>query len=159
MNTAAPKWVVLTWRLPSGSSTPRVTTWRTLRRMGAVLLTPGAVVVPYSEELLEQCDWLGQRIVEDGGEAWVLPVTELSERQETTIRERERVSREREYQALRHEAEVAARPKRSPGGPSRRKLVALERGYRSVVARDHFNAIGRVPARRAIEIARRSRGA
>lgn len=154
-----PRWVVLTWRLPSGSSTPRVTTWRTLRRMGAVLLTPGAAVVPFTEDLLEQCEWLAQRIGESEGEAWVLPVTELSERQEAAIRERERATREQEYGALRVQAERLVGTKRKPKAvPSRRKLRALERGYSSVLARDHFRAGGRGSARRAIEEARRLRG-
>lgn len=158
MTTASPKWVVLTWRLPSGSSTPRVTTWRTLRRMGAVLLTPGAAIVPYADDLLEQCEWLAQRIGEDGGEAWVLPVTELSEREEATVRERERASREQEYGILRVEAEALART-RATRLPNRRKMLALERGYSSVLARDHFSAGGRGSARRAIEKARRASGA
>src|SRR4051812_39615375 len=76
------RWLVLTWRLPSDSSTPRVATWRTLKRVGAVLLTPGAAVVPYGEDLLEQLDWLAQSIEHAGGEAWVLPVGRLSEREE-----------------------------------------------------------------------------
>lgn len=158
MNEAGPKWVVVTWRLPSGSSTPRVTTWRTLRRMGAVLLTPGAAIVPFSDDLLEQCEWLAQRIGESGGEAWVLPVTELSEREETAIRERERTTREQEYGTLRVQAEGLTGTRRQLASvPSRRKLLALERGYSSVLARDHFKASGRGPARRAIELARRLR--
>ena len=121
--------------------------------MGAVLLTPGAAIVPFTEDLLEQCEWLAQRIGEDGGEAWVLPVTELSEREEAAVRERERASREQEYGTLRVEAEALARPARRP--PTRRKVRALERGFRSVLARDHFTAAGRAPARRAIDKARR----
>ena len=156
MKSAEPKWVVVTWRLPSGSSTPRVTTWRTLRRMGAVLLTPGAAIVPFSADLLEQCEWLAQRIGESGGEAWVLPVTELSEREEATIRERDRATRGQEYETLRMQAEGLSGRQRAPV-PSRRKVLALERGYSSVLARDHFKASGRGPARRAIEEARRLR--
>ena len=149
----------MTWRLPSGSSTPRVTTWRTLRRMGAVLLTPGAAIVPFSDDLLEQCEWLAERISESGGEAWVLPVTGLSEREEAGIRERERATREQEYGTIRVQAEGLRRStRRRTTLPSRRKLLALERGYSSVLARDHFNASGRGPARRAIEEARRLRG-
>jgi hypothetical protein len=145
MNNLSPKWVVLTWRLPSASSTPRVTTWRTLQRMGAALLTPGAVVVPYSEDLLEQTEWLAERIVESGGEAWVLPVSELRERDEAEIRARVRAARELEYDALRTKAGHRL---------SHRGVVALEHGYRSVVARDHFHAAGRSRARRAIDKAR-----
>jgi hypothetical protein len=125
--------------------------------MGAILLTPGAAIVPFTDDLLEQCEWLGQRIREDGGEAWVLPVTELSEREEATIRARERSAREDEYGTLRAEAEALAR--RHSRAPVRRKLLALERGYGSILARDHFGADGRAPARRAIAEARRARGA
>jgi hypothetical protein len=126
--------------------------------MGAVLLTPGAAIVPHTDDLLEQCEWLAQRIGEVGGEAWVLPVTELSEREEATVRERERASREQEYGILRVEAEALAR-KRPTRAPTRRKMLALERGYSSVLARDHFSAGGRGSARRAIEKARRASGA
>ena len=158
MNSTGPKWVVVTWRLPSGSSTPRVMTWRTLRRLGAILLTPGAAIVPFSPDLLEQCEWLAQRIGESDGEAWVLPVTDLSEREEATIRERDRATREREYGTLRTQAEgLRGNARRRTTLPSRRKLLALERGYSSVLARDHFKASGRGPARRAIEEARRLR--
>jgi hypothetical protein len=126
--------------------------------MGAVLLTPGAAIVPFTDDLLEQCEWLAQRIREDGGEAWVLPVTELSEREEAMVRERERSAREDEYGTLRIEAEALARrpPSRTP---ARRKLLALERGYSSVLARDHFGAGGRASARHAIARARRTGGA
>src|SRR3954471_19338337 len=101
-----PGWVVLTWRLPSGSSTPRVTTWRTLRRMGAVLLTPGAAIVPFTEDLLEQCDWLAARIGEARGEAWVLPVVGLSAREEKLVRERQRAALEESYIELRDRAKL-----------------------------------------------------
>jgi hypothetical protein len=44
----SPAWLVLTWRLPSGSSTPRVTLWRSLRRLGAAVhfLDAGGIPVP-----------------------------------------------------------------------------------------------------------------
>ena len=113
--------------------------------MGAALLTPGAAVVPYSEDLLEQTEWLAERIVESGGEAWVLPVSELRESEEAEIRARFRAAREVEYEILRARA----------GHPlSNRGMLALEHGFRSVVSRDHFRAAGRGRARRAIDKAR-----
>jgi hypothetical protein len=114
--------------------------------MGAVLLTPGAAVVPYTDDLLEQFEWLAERIVESGGDAWVLPVAELTEREEARIRARMRDAREEEYAALRSTAETVART-----APSRRRVLALERGYRAIVARDHFAATGRGRARHAID--------
>ena len=151
----SPAWIVLTWRLPSTSSTPRVTTWRTLRRLGAVLLTPGAVVVPYTEDLLEQLEWLAERIVESSGEAWVLPVTDLAEADEARIRERMHAARSEEYEDLKRRALLAARVRTRPH--HKRGLLALEHGYRAVVARDHFRSDGRGGARRAIDRAIRKR--
>lgn len=108
--------------------------------------------MPFTEDLLEQCDWLAQRVGESGGEAWVLPVTQLSAREEGLVRGRQRVAREREYDALREQAGTVARlGSRRDGRPSRRTINALEHGFRAVMARDHFHATGRARARRAIE--------
>ena len=62
------RWLVLTWRLPAASSTPRVATWRSLQRLGAVSLTPGAVILPFTEHLLEQLEWIAEDIVQRGGD-------------------------------------------------------------------------------------------
>jgi hypothetical protein len=82
------RWLVLIWRLPTGVSTPRVTAWRRLRRIGAVPLTPGAAIVGYSEDLHEQMDWIAEDIADWGGDAWVLPVGDLPKRDEARIRRR-----------------------------------------------------------------------
>src|SRR5919206_128248 len=102
--TGVPEWITLVWRLPSASSTPRVTTWRNLQRLGAGRLTPGAAVVPYREDLHEQFDWVAQEIENLGGDAWVLPVTGLSEAEERVIREGMTVDRDAEYRALEQDA-------------------------------------------------------
>src|SRR3954470_21878178 len=152
------RWLALTWRLPSDSSTPRVATWRTLKRVGAVLLTPGAAVVPYGEDLLEQLDWLAQSIEHAGGEAWVLPVSRLSEREEAVIRERQRDARAAEYGTLAAAARRVPSSARSRAGLARlrreRTLGALERQLRSVATRDHFRAPGKRAAARVIDAAR-----
>src|ERR671933_2325380 len=102
--SAAPEWLVLVWRLPSGSSTPRVTTWRNLQRLGAGRLTPGAAVGPYREDLHEQFDWVAQEIENLGGDAWVLPVSGLSEAEERAIRDNMLAEREEEYRELEQDA-------------------------------------------------------
>ena len=75
-------------------------------------------------------------------------MSELREHDEAVIRARVRSAREQEYERLRSQAQ---------GHPSNRGVVALEHGFRSVVARDHFHAAGRTRARRAIDKARASR--
>lgn len=148
------KWLVLTWRFPAGSSTPRVATWRSLQRLGAATLTPGASVVPYSEHLLEQLEWIAEDILQRGGEAFVLPVTELREADEEEIRRRMREGRRQEYTQLRDAAETLARSPRS-GAHLERELGALERGLERAVERDYFAAAGRATAQRAIRQARK----
>ena len=155
-----PRWLVLTWRLPAASSTGRVATWRSLRRLGAITLTPGAVILPYSEEFLEQLEWIAEDIVQREGDAYVLPVTELSEAEEEQIRRRMTNERHEEYSDLREAAEVLARRlaradpealaplERSHLG---RELASLQRRFSVTVGRDHFASSGRSAAQRAID--------
>src|SRR5438067_9977186 len=103
--STGPAWVALAWRLPAGSSTPRVTIWRNLRRLGAARLTPGAAMLPFREDLQEQLDWIAQEIETLGGDAWVLPVTGLSEAEELVVRQRMLADRDEEYRALGEDAQ------------------------------------------------------
>jgi ChrB-like protein len=155
-----PRWLVLTWRLPSGSSTPRVNTWRSLRRLGAAVLTPGAAILPFADDLQEQLDWLAQEIEEHGGDAWVLPVTELSEVEERKVQEQMHADRQAEYEELRAEAHDFLR--RAPDHPlpdadyavrlrTEKELVALQRRFRKIRARDYFRATGRREAALTID--------
>jgi hypothetical protein len=155
-----PRWAVLTWRLPSGSSTPRVNLWRSLRRLGAAVLTPGAAILPFREDLLEQLDWLAQEVESQGGDAWVLPVLELNEREEARVCEQMRADRRAEYEELR--AEAADFLRRAPEHPdpdgdyglrlrTEKELLALQRRFRKVRARDYFGAPGRREAAQTID--------
>jgi ChrB-like protein len=149
-----PRWLVLTWRLPAASSTPRVATWRNLQRLGAVTLTPGAVVVPYSEHLLEQLEWIAEDIVQRGGDAYVLPVTELREADEQEIVRRMRMERNDEYVQLQQAAEdLARRPRKR--NQFERELAVLQRGLARAVERDHLGSTRRAAAERAIKLARK----
>ena len=156
----APEWIALAWRLPSGSSTPRVTTWRSLQRLGAARLTPGAAVLPYREDLHEQLDWIAQEIENLGGDAWVLPVTSISESEERLIRERMLTERDEEYRALEQDA-LAFLSRRSTHSIRAddhaarlqidKELLALQRRFRKVVARDYVGAPSRAVAAEAID--------
>src|SRR5438552_974083 len=160
MTLRAPAWVALAWRLPAGSSTPRVTTWRNLRRLGAARLTPGAALLPYREDLQEQLDWLAQEIENLGGEAWVLPITGLSESEERVVRERMRADRDEEYRALEQDALAFLSRRSANGGRADdhtarlqvdKELLALQRRFGKIRARDYVNAPGRAAAAQAID--------
>ena len=149
---------MLTWRLPAASSTPRVATWRSLQRLGAVTLTPGAAVVPFSEHLLEQLEWIAEDIAQQGGDAYVLPVTELREEDEEEIRRRMRADVSEEYRQLRQAADRLAH---MPSERLRfeRALGALQRSLVRSVEKDHFASAGRAGAERAIRLARKRKEA
>ena len=158
--SSGPRWVVLTWRLPSGSSTPRVNLWRSLRRLGAAVLTPGAAILPFRDDLEEQLDWLAQDVEAHEGDAWVLPVLELTEREERRVREQMRADRQVEYEELRADARDFLR--RAPEHPDQdgdyalrlrteKELVALQRRFRKIRARDYFDAPGRRDAAQTID--------
>ena len=154
------KWLVLTWRLPATSSTGRVATWRNLRRLGAITLTPGAVIVPYSEHLHEQLDWIAEDVVQRGGDAYVLPVMELPDAEEDRIRSRMGEERLQEYAELKDAADALAR--RLAGADPHtiepldrfrlgREMAALQRRLAGAVGRDIFESSGRRRAQRAID--------
>ena len=152
----AAKWLVLTWRLPAASSTPRVATWRSLQRLGAVTLTPGAAVVPFTEDLLEQLEWIAEDIVQRGGEAYVLPVTDLREADEAEIRRRMRAERKAEFSELRDAADRLARSELNRARYER-ELATLERGLARAIERDHLESGARTGAERAIRQAGKRR--
>ncbi len=153
-------WLVLAWRLPSGPSTPRVTVWRSLRRLGAAVLTPGAAMLPHREDLQEQLDWLAQEIDDLGGDAWVLPVTELSEVEERKVRDQMLADRQAEYEDLRRDAlGFLQRAPEHPGPDdefglrlrTEKELLALQRRFRKIRARDYFDSPARQEAARTID--------
>jgi hypothetical protein len=149
MNSGDARWIALVWRLPTGSSTPRVSIWRTLKRLGAATLTPGAALLPFHEDLLEQLGWLAQEIEDMGGTGWVLPVTELSDTEASRIRTQVNQERGLEYEAFRVETgRVSTRL--AQGAGSYREVEALRQRFERIRARDHFGAPGRAAAERTL---------
>ena len=157
---SAEQWAIFVWRLPMGSSTPRVTVWRLLRRLGAATLTPGAALLPWREDLVEQLDWLAQEVDNQGGDAWVMRVSELSEAEELRVVDDVNRERQAEYARIRDDAqEFLARAAKHPGPDddygrrrrTERELLALQRRFRKVRDRDHFGAPGRAKAAAVID--------
>src|SRR5260370_40038260 len=146
--SGVPAWVVLAWRRQAGLSAPRVPTWANLQPLGAARLTPGAAVLPFREDLQEQLDWLAQDIEQQGGEAWVLPVTGLSESEERLVRERMAADRDEEYRSLEEDA-MAFIARRSAGPtpdnavaarlPIDKELPALQPRFRKSRARAYVH--------------------
>ena len=62
---------MLVYRLPRTPSTPRITLWRKLRRLGVAQIVDGVVALPASRDNREQLEWLAEDVVGAGGEATI----------------------------------------------------------------------------------------
>ncbi|WP_246001625.1 Chromate resistance protein ChrB [Allorhizocola rhizosphaerae] len=99
------EWVLLSYRLPREPSTPRIATWRKLKRLGVAQLNDGLVALPDDAHTREQLEWLAAEIVEAGGTAttWLArPGTVAIGRE---LAEELKAARAAEYDAIRQEAE------------------------------------------------------
>src|SRR5438876_4996808 len=77
------RWVLLTFRLPREPSTPRISVWRKLRRLGAAQLQDGLITLPLDSRNREQMEWIADEVIEAGGDAqiWLAePATGAQER-------------------------------------------------------------------------------
>ena len=139
------EWVLLAYRLPREPSTPRITLWRKLRRLGAVQLVDGLVALPCDAKTVEAFDWLADEVLEAGGEAWTWRGQPGSKHQEQALRERMTAAVVEEYRAL------LAEVRHAQGEPSRRTVERLRRDLRRIEVRDHFAPKEREQARRMID--------
>jgi hypothetical protein len=130
-----------------------VAIWRSLRRLGAVTLTPGAAILPYTEHLLEQLEWIAEEVVQNSGDAYVLPVTDLPEADEADLRRRMRTERDSEFGRLKESARTLAAGK-TRKREQERQVATLQRRLDDATGRDYFDSRERGRAERAIARAR-----
>ena len=135
-------WVLLAYRLPRDPSTPRISLWRRLRRLGAAQLGDGLVALPANDHTREQLEWLAGEVVEAGGEATVWLAQPATAAQGRALADRMRARAAEEYR----EVTEAART-----GGDRRTRARLRRALRTIRARDYFSMPERETAERAVE--------
>jgi hypothetical protein len=139
---------MLVYRLPREPSTPRITLWRKLRRLGVAQIVDGVVGLPAGPDNREQLEWLAEEVVQAGGEAtiWLSEPATAGEQRALADAMTERV--DAEYRAIAAEAQAAR--KRSPV-ERRRTLARLRREVRRVAARQYFPTGEADAARQAVE--------
>lgn len=141
-------WVLLSYRLPRDPSTPRISAWRKLHRLGVAQLQDGLAALPLDARTREQLEWVAQDVVDAGGEAsiWIAePTTDAQERQ-LVARMMEEIAAQ--YQGTIDEAAAATR---KPEGVRRRTLKRLRRDLRRIRQRDYFPPAIRQQAHAAVE--------
>jgi hypothetical protein len=129
------RWVFLAYRLPREPSTPRITLWRKLRRLGAVQVTDGVAALPLDARTREQLEWLADDVGEAGGEASIWLAETTSATQERELVRQMSAARAEEYEDL---IDAAAEAAVASPGVRRRSVARLRRELHRIRDRDYF---------------------
>ena len=142
------EWVLLSYRLPREPSTPRITVWRKLKRLGVAQLGDGLVALPADARTREQIDWIAEEITEAGGAATVWVARPATLAQEREIAAGMAAARAAEY---RNVTEQASSARVLSGADRDRAVRRLRDELRRIHRRDYFPPAERDRARAAVE--------
>jgi len=150
-------WLVFSYSLPTqSSSSPRVTLWRRLRRLGAISPAGGVQVLPARDDCLEAFQWLAQEIRQAGGEALVMHVEQFEGLTDQQLIDLFHAAREEEYaeidaRAAELEKAMSKRTKPDDRAQIREGIDKLHRRHAEITRVDYFDspARGRAAARLA----------
>ncbi len=141
------EWLLLAYRMPREPSTPRITVWRKLARLGVAKLGDGLVALPADARTQEQLEWIADEVIEAGGEATLWKSRLTSAGAERALVERMAGTIAAEYREL-----ITAAGQASTSTPVRAQTVErLRRELRRISQRDYFPPAEREEARRAVE--------
>jgi uncharacterized protein YdbL (DUF1318 family) len=141
------QWVLLSYRLPREPSTPRITVWRKLERLGVARLGDGLVGLPADSRTREHLDWLADEIGEAGGTATVWLAMPASTSHERTIAKAMQAARAAEYRSVIEQAQGAL-----GSIEVRRVQRRLRAELRRIERRDFFPPPEREEARAAVAV-------
>lgn len=140
-------WVLLAYRLPREPSTPRITVWRKLKRLGVAQLLDGLVTLPADARTREQLEWVADEVQQAGGTASVWIGRPGSAAQERTVAAAMAEAIAAEYRAVIADAAAAID---ADIVERRRTLARLRRELHRIGMRDHFPPSERQHARDAV---------
>ncbi len=138
-------WIVFSYSLPSQSrSSPRVTLWRRLKRLGAISLAGGPQILPERDDCIEAFSWLAQEIRQAGGEAVVMHVQQFAGLTDTAVIQLFQTARRADYEELDHEAAALEQELESKDYASiTDALERLRRRYADITRIDYFQCPSR----------------
>lgn len=142
------RWVFLTYRLPRQPSTPRISVWRKLRRLGAAQLQDGLITLPLDSRNREQMEWIADEVIEAGGDAQIWLAEPATAAQERALASSMANDIDEEYRLIIAAAGEASEEERA----SRvRTLKRLRKELARVRARDYFPTPVREEAKAAVD--------
>jgi hypothetical protein len=142
------RWVLLAYRLPREPSTPRISLWRALRRLGVGHIADGVVALPLDARTRERFDWLAQDVIENGGEATVWLAEPGSAAQERALADDMAATVAAQYGGV---IDEARRQLGESEAARRRTAARLRRELRRIGARDYFPGAIAERARSAVD--------
>ncbi|MCJ0874365.1 Chromate resistance protein ChrB [Streptomyces sp. AP-93] len=148
MNGPERQWALLSYRLPREPSTPRITVWRKLKRLGAGQISDGLVALPAGARTQEQLEWIAEEVTDFGGTATVWIAHPAAAGHEQQLVEDMTRARAAEYQQVLAQAEDA---RDTDDADRRRVLAKLRAELRRIQRRDYFPPPDRHAAESAVE--------
>ncbi|HZM78915.1 MAG TPA: Chromate resistance protein ChrB [Candidatus Limnocylindrales bacterium] len=143
----ADSWVLLSYRLPRDPSTPRITVWRNLKRLGVAQLADALVALPADARTREQLEWIAEQVAGFGGEASIWLARPASLALHGQVVSAMVAARTEEYREVLHEAAEAAGLEER----ERRRVAArLNAKLRRIKRRDFFPPAERDQAHAAV---------
>jgi DNA-binding transcriptional regulator PaaX len=146
-------WVLLSYRMPREPSTPRITIWRKLKRLGVAQLGDGLIALPADARTREHLDWIAEEIVDAGGTATVWIAQPATVAQERELAAAMAAARSEEYRTVIDQAAAVAS---ATDAERLRTVRRLRDELRRIHRRDYFPPVERDTARRAVETLARS---
>ena len=138
------KWLVFSYSLPSkSSSSPRVTLWRRLRRLGSISVKTGVYILPARDECIEAFQWLMQEVQQAKGDALVFYVEQFEGLSDQQLIEIFREFRQQEYieidtQAEELEKKINTQPKIEVL-EIKNAIAKLRKRYSEILTLDFFD--------------------
>ncbi|MFC9343960.1 Chromate resistance protein ChrB [Streptomyces sp. NPDC057020] len=146
-DTGQRQWVLLSYRLPREPSTPRITVWRKLKRLGVAQISDGLVALPADARTREQLEWIAEEVTDHDGNATVWLAHPAAAGDEQRLIDTMTQARAAEYQQVRGEAEAA---RAEDDAERRRALTRLRAELRRIQRRDYFPPDARDTAEQAV---------
>ncbi|NJK45141.1 MAG: ChrB protein [Pleurocapsa sp. SU_196_0] len=136
-------WLILHYQLEREPSAPRVSVWRKLKKLGAVLVQDTLWVLPDNARTREQFRWLAAEVVEHGGNASVFVGSSVLLGQDEQL--------ERQFQAL---VEPGYRQLLEAFQATEPNLAVLSKQFQVLQSQDHLHSALGEQVRLALEQAK-----